>query len=589
MIAILLSVALPFLAVPAILALRRRPNARELGSMVAAIGTFLLVASALPAALSGTPLAVDLATFAPGLSIAFRADLLGLLFALVASFLWILTTIYSIGYMRSRREMGQTRYYACFASVLGATMGVALSANLFTLLVFYEILSVSTFPLVAHAGTAEAQRAGRKYLVYTLGGGAMVLAGLAIAVGLGGNADFVPGGNPALEVLTSDAARAVAFLLLAGFGVKACLVPLSGWLPTAMVAPTPVSGLLHAVAVVKAGAFGILRVTLFLFGPDLSRSLGIQPVLLAFAVATILFASLLALAQDNLKLRLAYSTIAQLGYVVLGAALLTPEAATGASFHIATHGFAKLSMFLVAGAIATATGATRVSELDGIGRRMPLTMGAFALAVFALAALPPFGPFVSKGYLTSAAEDAGLFLPVVILIISSVLNVAYFLPIVVRAFLRPAQGPRVREPFSLTMPVAAAAAGALLLGVWLALPYGPFEIAASMPSEIFGVAPRAFDPWTLAHALELAPVLAAAIAVFLVVRTRWVVPGAGAFLATCLFIGSVFGAAYDRIVTTLSNLGRLSRRSQTGDLNWNALGVAVGLALVVLWLVLEVL
>jgi multicomponent Na+:H+ antiporter subunit D len=356
-----------------------------------------------------------------------------------------------------------------------------------------------------------------------------------------------------------------------------------------MVAPTPVSGLLHAVAVVKAGTFGILRTVLFLLGPGLSQSLGVQSVLVAFAVATIVFASLLALAQDNLKLRLAYSTIAQLSYIVLGAALLTPDAVTGASFHIAAHGFAKLAMFFAAGAIATATGKTRVSELDGVGRKMPVAMGAFALAAFALAALPPFSPFVSKGYLMSGAEDAGLLFPVLILVTSSILNVAYFFPIITRAFFAGPKETRIHEPLASTVPLASTAIGALVLGLWLALPYGPFALAASVPASIFGTGPRPFDPWTLAHALELGPVLVVSAVVLLLGARRTLVPGAAAFLDVCRSLGAVFAVMYERTAGGVSRIGRLARRSQTGDLNWNVVGMGLGLALVLVWIVWEVL
>jgi len=485
LIAILLCVALPFLAVPAILGLRRRPNPREAVSLGVSVGTFLLVASLIPAAIDGTPVSADLFVLAPGLVIGFRADLLGLLFATVASVLWIPTTVYSIGYMRGRNEHAQARYYACFASVIGATMGVALSANLFTLLVFYEILTISTYPLVAHEGSEEAHRAGRKYLVYTLGGGAAILAGLAISVGATADVGFVAGGNPSLAALPTGTIQAIGFLLIAGFGVKSTIFPLHGWLPSAMVAPTPVSGLLHAVAVVKAGVFGILRTVFFFLGPGLTASLGLQSVLIALAATTILIGSVLALTQDNFKLRLAYSTISQLSYIVLGAALLTPAALLGAAFHIAAHGFAKLCMFFVAGSIALETGKTRISELDGVGRRMPGTMVAFTLAALAMASLPPMAPFVSKWYLSLGAWEANQWLLVLILVTSSVLNVAYFFPIVVRAFFAASPTERGEGARAVYVPVLVTALGALVLGVWTDLPFGPFEVARNLARGLF--------------------------------------------------------------------------------------------------------
>jgi len=392
---LLATVLTPFAAAGAILALRKRPNAREAASLLAAVLTFALAATALPAYFAGAPVELGLAEMLPGLTLALRADGLGLLFATLASFLWILTTVYSVGYMRGLRAHAQTRYFASFALVIGATMGVALSSNLFSLFLFYEILTVATYPLVVHKETEEAFAAGRKYLVYTLSGGVAILAGMALLSALGGSVDFVAGGNPALRAVPTDLAKVAFLLLLGGFGVKATLVPLHGWLPSAMVAPTPVSGLLHAVAVVKAGVFGLLRTIFDLYGPDLMVSLDLQLLVIVAASATILVGSLLALVQDDLKLRLAYSTVSALSYIVLGAALLTPAAAVGATFQIAAHAFAKLTMFFVAGAIAVETGKTKISQLDGIGRRMPTTMVAFTIATLGMAALPPVGGFVA--------------------------------------------------------------------------------------------------------------------------------------------------------------------------------------------------
>lgn len=481
-----LAVFTPFAGGLAIVLLRRWPNARDGASLVSASITFLLAASAIPSAFAGQPLSVTLARFAPGLEVTFTADALGLLFATVASFLWIPTTVYSIGYMRGLREHAQTRYYLFFALVIGAAVAVAFAANLFVLLLFYEVLTLATYPLVIHKETPEAFRAGRKYLVYTLAGGSSILAAVAILWGLTGETGFVAGGNPVLAALPSNAILAVFALLIAGFGVKSTLVPLHGWLPSAMVAPIPVSGLLHAVAVVKAGVFGILRSVFFLLGPSLVSGQDLQIPLAVVASITILVGSLLALLQDDLKLRLAYSTISQLSYVVLGAALLTPYALIGASFHIAAHGFAKLTMFFVAGTIAVETGKTRISELDGIGRAMPGTMTAFALAAFGMISLPPLAGFVSKWYLTVGAWQAASPGIVLLLAVSSVLNAAYFLPIVTRSFLAPSTGPRREARKSLSGPAWATGAGALLLGTWATLPWGPFEIAQFLAREVGG-------------------------------------------------------------------------------------------------------
>jgi formate hydrogenlyase subunit 3/multisubunit Na+/H+ antiporter MnhD subunit len=485
------TVAAPFVGAAAVIALHRRPNAREAASLVAAVATFLLAASALPAAFQGAPVSVLLGTMLGGFELRLTADALGLLFAALASFLWILTTVYSVGYMRGLKEHAQTRYFACFALVLGATMGVALSANLFSLFLFYEILTVATYPLVVHKETEEAFAAGRKYLVYTLSGGVAILAGMALLVGIGGQAAiaFVGGGNagiPAAALGSMDLVRAAFLLLLGGFGVKAALVPIHGWLPSAMIAPTPVSGLLHAVAVVKAGVFGLLRTILFLFGPTMMATLGLQGIVLAAAAITIIVGSLLALVQDDFKLRLAYSTVSQLSYIILGAALLTPAAVVGAVFGLAAHAFAKLTMFFVAGAVAVETGKTKVSELDGMGHRMPRTFAAFTLAVLSMAALPPMAGFVAKWYLGVGAWDAGFWWVLLVLVASSVLNLAYFLPILIRAYFRPLEVAGGEARGMMRWPLIATAAGALVLGLWTAMPDGPFEIARLVMANVFG-------------------------------------------------------------------------------------------------------
>lgn len=591
----LLAVFVPFLVIPIILALRGRPNPREGASLAAAIATFGLVAAMLPDALGGGVPGVVIFTAAPGLELALRPDLLGLLFAVVSSFLWILTTIYNIGYMRGLEEHAQTRYYAFFAAVIGATMGIALSTNLFSLLIFYEILTISTYPLVIHHEGEEDYRSGRKYLVYTLGGGGAVLAALALAYGTTGDVSFQAGGNTALAALavaSPDVARAVAFLMALGFGVKSTLVPFHGWLPSAMVAPTPVSGLLHAVAVVKAGVFGVLRTLYFFVGPDLASTLGLQTFLIGVASLTIIVGSLFALVQDNLKLRLAYSTISQLSYIVLGAALLTPASFLGASFHIAAHGFAKLSMFFVAGAILVRTGKTNISQMDGVGRQMPYTMGAFALAVLGLSALPPTAPFVSKFFLTTGAAEADLTIPVIVLLTSSILNMLYFFPIVARAFVGGRESARSEASVPLLGPVLATALGALVLGVWLGLPGGPFEMAKALTPQVLLQAPPAFEPWASEHLLEtLVVILAALVLAPLAVlefrgegrpfQSNTVLRG---LLGICGGLQRAFGLVYDGVVAVVTAFGRVSRRLQTGDLNLNTIGMAIGLILALLWL-----
>ena len=496
------TVVAPFLGALAVLALRSHTNARESASFVAGVATFLMAVANLPSVFNGRVVTVTLAVISshPELRLVLWADGLGLLFASLASFLWIITTVYSTGYMRGLQEHAQTRYFACFAVVIGATMGVSLAQNLLTLFVFYEVLTIATYPLVVHNETEEAFQAGRKYLVYTLGGGAAVLVGMLalLAAGSGEAITFVPGGNISLNSISLEFARVAFVLLFAGFGVKAALVPEHGWLPSAMIAPTPVSGLLHAVAVVKAGVFGLLRIMLFLFGPTLMAVLGVQNLVIAVAVITILVGSLFALTQDNFKLRLAYSTISQLSYIVLAAAILTPigigstsdgrsAAVIAAAFLIAAHAFGKLTMFFVAGAVAVETGKTKVSELNGIGKKMPGTMFAFFLATLSMAGLPPLAGFVGKWYISVGVWNAGYWWVILVLVASGVLNLAYFLPIVIRAFLQPFEGEIGEKQWLLRGPTIATALGTLLLGLWPTMPYGPLEIASNIAARVTGI------------------------------------------------------------------------------------------------------
>jgi multicomponent Na+:H+ antiporter subunit D len=451
-------------AVALIVASRARPALRESWSVVAALAQTAVVAALVPAVRAGEVPVWRALPLAPGVPLELRADPLGTLFALLASGLWVLTTVYSIGYVRALDEPRQTRYFAAFALSLFATVGVALAGNLLTFFCFFELLTVAAYPLVVHKGTAEAAAAGRVYLAYTLTGGAALLGAVAWTYGLAGRLDFVAGG-----LLPADAPAlalwALFVLFVAGCGVKAAILPLQAWLPVAMVAPTPVSALLHAVAVVKAGVFGLLRVTGFVFGPDLLDDLGASTALAALASLTIVAGSLAALVQDNLKRLLAFSTISQLSYVVLGAALAAPEAMAGAVLHIAAHGVLKITLFFCAGALYVAAHVERVSEMDGIGRRMPLTMGAFAVAALLLAGLPPGAAFASKWRLLAGAADAGAWLAVGALLASTVLSLAYLLPVVVRAFAGTAAGPRHEAPAAVVVPLLVTAAAGLALGL----------------------------------------------------------------------------------------------------------------------------
>ena len=426
-------VVVPLLGALAVMLAGSRPNLREAMSLGAGVVLLALVVRLLPGVLSGDWPAMVLAEPIPGLSLAFSAEPLGVLFGLIASFLWIVTTVYSIGYMRGHGEAHQTRFYAFFAVAMGCTMGVAFADNLFTLFVFYELLTLSTYPLVTHAGTREARQGGRIYLGILM---ATSMGFLLLAVvwtwQLTGNVRFTSGG-----ILAGAASPLVIGILFAlyVFGIgKAALMPFHRWLPAAMVAPTPVSALLHAVAVVKAGVFAILKITVYIFGLDLLRDTGVTDWLLWVAAFTILVASVIALRQDNLKARLAYSTISQLSYIVMGALLVNSTALAGSTLHLATHAFGKITLFFCAGAILVASHKTKVSELDGLGRQMPWTMGAFFLASLSIVGLPPMGGMWSKWYLALGAIDAGYAVLVGVLMVSTLLNIAYLIPVPIRAF-----------------------------------------------------------------------------------------------------------------------------------------------------------
>jgi len=428
----LLAVLVSLLVTP-ILVSSRAPNVREVWTFAAAGVKFLLVLSMLPTILKGTQIVYTVAEFLPGAAIKFRVDSLGMLFALVSSSLWIVTSAYSIGYMRGLNEHSQTRYFVFFAFALSATIGVAFSANLLTMYLFYEMLSLATYPLVTHHQDREARSSGRKYLLYIMGTSiGFVLPAMLICYDLSGTLEF---GRQGFLAGTESKPLMALLLVLLVFGfAKAAIMPFHSWLPAAMVAPTPVSALLHAVAVVKVGVFSVVRVITGVFGTDLLGSLHLNPIILIAASATILIGSFVALSQDNLKRLLAFSTIAQLSYIVLGVGLLSPLGLTGGMLHIAMHAFGKITLFFCAGAIFVATGKKNISEMTGIGRRMPVTMGAFFIASLSITGVPPCGGFWSKWYLLLGSLEAHQMAVVVVLLFSSLLNAAYFTPIIFKAF-----------------------------------------------------------------------------------------------------------------------------------------------------------
>ena len=446
-----------------------------------------IVLSLLPGSLAGTVYVYHFVDFPPGIGIGFRADGLGMFFALVSSTLWVVTTFYAIGYMK--RSHQRARFFGFFALCVSTTIGLAFADNLLTLFLFYEMLTVCTYPLVIHDETPEAMKAGRKYLAYTLSGGIAVLLGVVLVQHLAGTLTLSEPGVLSLE--SGHPMLLATFLAFAcGFGVKAAIMPLHSWLPTAMVAPVPVSALLHAVAVVKAGVFGLLRVIYNVFGVDLLEVLGYTDWLALFAAFTIIAASIQALAQDNLKLRLAYSTVSQLSYIVLAAALLTPLAALAAVAHIANQAFAKITMFFVAGAIQRTTGRTHIQELAGIGRVMPWTMGAFSIAALSFIGVPLFAGFVTKWFLSLGALQAGAWWWVLLMVASSLLNAAYWLPILYLAWFREPRGlpAGVREAGGLLLgPILVSAVYVLLLGMSARIPGMPFSLAQAAVRFVTGI------------------------------------------------------------------------------------------------------
>ena len=414
---------------------RAQPNQREGATLASALALFVCVAALVPGVLAGGRPRVVLAEPVAGLPLVLELEPLGMLFALVAATLWIVNSIYSIGYMRANGEHRQTRFYACFAIAIASAVGIAFAGNLLTLFVFYEALTLSTYPLVAHKGDANARRGARVYLSLLL---ATSIGFQLVAIGwtwvAAGTLDFRAGGILAGHI---EGWPVAVLLLLFMYGVgKAALMPLHRWLPAAMVAPTPVSALLHAVAVVKAGVFTVVKIIVYVFGTGFLAQQPGSDWLLAIACFTVLAASVIALRQDNLKRRLAYSTVSQLSYVVMAAALLTPLSIAGAAMHIAAHAFGKITLFFAAGAIYTVAHKTEVSELDGIGRRMPITMLAFAIGSLSMIGVPPTVGFISKWTILQGSLEAGQMLVVGVIIASTLLNAAYFLPIVYAAFFR---------------------------------------------------------------------------------------------------------------------------------------------------------
>ena len=476
-----LSIIMPVLAVVGIVATGRKPDLREGVTISTSLVLLYFVIQLYQGIKQGESISVQWWEILPGLQLSFNIEPLGMIFALIASFLWLITTIYAIGYMRSHEEENQTRFYACFAIAIGSVMGIAFAANLFTLFIFYEVLTLSTYPLVTHAGTKEAKQGGRIYLGILLGT-SIVFFLLAIVSTwfVAGTLDFKPGG-----VFDSNVNLTVAgvILVLFIFGIgKAAIMPFHRWLPAAMVAPTPVSALLHAVAVVKAGVFTVLKVCVLIFGIDLLAILPTTQFLLYLAGASVLLASLVAMRQDNLKARLAYSTVSQLGYVTIGALLATSSGVIGSSMHIGMHAFGKITLFFCAGAILVAAHKSKISEMRGIGLQMPITMAAFFIASLSIIGVPPTGGTWSKWFLLMGSMETEQWIIMSILMLSSLLNIAYLLPIPLRAFFPGKEtafaGAGIKEaPLASLIAICITTVGCLILFVY---PQPLYELATAI-------------------------------------------------------------------------------------------------------------
>ncbi|MCP4189678.1 MAG: monovalent cation/H+ antiporter subunit D family protein [Planctomycetaceae bacterium] len=465
-----LAIGLPWVAVLWAILFNQRPNLREIGTLGFGLSLFGVIMSLASDVFAGARPEWVAAEILPGFALSFRLEPLGMLFALVASGLWTVTTCYAIGYMRAHHEGHQTRFYACFAIAMNAAMGAAMASNLFTLFVFYELMTLSTYPLVTHHGTEKAMLGGRTYLGILMSTSiAFLMLAIVWTWSKTGTLEFVPGGifNEIHQQNLIGTTELTILLALFAFGTgKAALMPFHRWLPAAMVAPTPVSALLHAVAVVKVGVFTVMKIAVYTFGIELLHDTGISEWLMYVAGASVLIASLIALTKDNLKARLAYSTISQLSYITLGAALACPAGIIGGSMHIAMHAVGKITLFFCAGAIYVATHKTEISQMRGLGRQMPITMGAFLLGSFSIIGLPPFGGTWSKWYLAEGAAAINQPIFIAVLMISSLLNIAYLLPVAIGGFyLKDAQEPSgVKEaPLMCVLPLCLTAIGGIAL------------------------------------------------------------------------------------------------------------------------------
>lgn len=493
-------VLLTLSAVPAVLIfmLPERAVTSRIAINITAAGVKVLLVAALIPFILDADIAPELRfPFLPGVDLVLRVDSLSLLFTMLSALLWLVTTIYAIGYLDGRPN--RRRFFGFFALCVTATVGIAFAGNLVTFLVFYELLSLVTYPLVAHYGTASALKAARVYLYYALGGGLLFLTGTVWLTTLIGPVEFTVGGAQAVAQLAAEqpgTAAAIFGLFVGGLGVKAALFPLHGWLPRAMVAPAPVSALLHAVAVVKAGAFGLIRIIDDLYGVDVAQELGVLTPLMILAAFTVIYGSARALVQEDIKKRLAYSTVSQVSYIALGLSMLSVTATSGGLVHLVHQGLSKITLFFCAGLAAEVWGIKKIGQMDGLGKRMPLTATAFSVGALSMIGIPPMAGFVTKWQLGTGAIESGQSWVVGVLITSALLNAAYFLPVVIRMWFRePADmpdGPDPRRtrplleaPAPLLWPAVVTAGFALVVGLFAGVPYSPLTVAEYLAERVY--------------------------------------------------------------------------------------------------------
>ncbi|WP_156105250.1 complex I subunit 5 family protein [Litchfieldella xinjiangensis] len=490
---LLTALLVSFVAAPLIFLIpEEQRTLRTLVNMVAAVVKLSLVMFMVWGVANGRDFALSF-TVMETVSFRLRADALGLMFAGLSSLLWFCTTIYAVGYLE--KSPNRKRFFGFFSLCVGSTLGIALSANLFTFLLFYELLTLSTYPLIVHRGTPQALKAGAIYLRYTLGGGVVLLVGMVSLQVLAGDVVFGEGQLDQMDAEHTPALIVTFALLVGGLGVKAALVPLHGWLPQAMVAPAPVSALLHAVAVVKAGAFGIVRVIYDVYGLGFAQQIGVLAGLAIIASFTIIYGSLRAMAQSDIKRLLAYSTVSQVSYIVLGIALFGPMGTIAAMSHLLHQGLMKSTLFFCAGNYAQELDIHRIEELDGVGWRMPVTSLAFTIGALGMIGIPPVAGFISKWYLGMAALESGMTWVIVVLMLSTILNAAYFLPVIYRLWFKPAphdeldRWPEARlaggleTSYWLMGPAIATAVFSLLAGMLAGVPFSPLQWATLIVNQ----------------------------------------------------------------------------------------------------------